>query len=174
MIYIVLSNVLFSMFFARVHTAIGLDLFQTTYKEQRYEMDEPLTIKPALNFSYKLNNLVLGFRTNELLSYGIKSVGYDNAAEQYVSVKNKKTSNSLYLAYKHENFYPCVITTNVRSQTLLKYSSGTEIYSSERQQLFGAGLGYKLNRRQTVAFTIYLPSGRTVSVVGFSWNYYLW
>ena len=172
----------------RFHFAIGLDLFQTQYKPQRYEFGKYEAFKTpidnaisrvAWNISYRLTEeypFWFGLRTNRGINFPIQEQAYDIVAKQRVRVDIKTEADSLYFATAlHKRVLPFVIASRLQSQSTLYYDSGLSFTTRGLTTMYGFGLATPLGSRGTASFTYYLPNKdfNTKRMFGVSVNYFL-
>ena len=172
----------------RFHFAIGLDLFQTQYKPQRYEFGKyeafqnPINnaiSRVAWNISYRLTEeypFWFGLRTNRGINFPIQEQAYDIVAKQRVRVDIKTEADSVYFATAlHKRVLPFVIASRLQSQSTLYYDSGLNFTTRGLTTMYGFGLATPLGSRGTASFTYYLPNKdfNTKRMFGVSVNYFL-
>lgn len=153
------------------HLSIGLDLFQTQYKEQRYKFDNQSAFKNpidnaiskvAWNLSYKITKeypFWLGFRTNRGINFPIREWTFDTITKQNVKIDIKSEADSLYLATAvHKRVLPFIIASRLQSKSTLYYNNGLNFTKNDFTTMYGFGIATPLGSKGTVSFTYYLPN----------------
>ncbi len=172
----------------RFHFAVGLDLFQTQYKEQRYKFDDKSAFKNpidngisrvAWNASYRITEnypFYVGLRTNRGVNFPIREVAYDTISKQKVKVDIKSQADSVYFATAiHKRVLPFIIATRLQSKSIVYYDNGMSFASKKLNIMYGIGVATPLGKKGTASFTYYLPNKdfNTKRMFGISVNYFL-
>lgn len=172
----------------RFHFAVGLDLFQTQYKTQRYKFDNQSVFKDpidngvskiAWNVSYRITKdkpFYIGLRTNRGINFPIQEQAYDTVAKQNVRIDIKSEVDSLYLATAvHKRVLPFIIASRLQSKSTVYYNSGLNFTTRGLTTMYGFGLATPLGSKGTASFTYYLPNKdfNTKRMFGVSVNYFL-
>lgn len=194
MIFLIPIIVIFSSFAQqeilgkRFHFAVGLDLFQTQYKPQRYKFDNNSAFKNpidnaisrvAWNLSYKITKeypFWLGFRTNRGINFPIREWAFDTVTKQNVKIDIKSEADSLYLATAvHKKVLPFILASRLQSKSTLYYNNGLNFTKNDFTTMYGFGIATPLGSKGTVSFTYYLPNKdfNTKKMFGISVNYFL-
>lgn len=170
----------------RFHFGVGLDLFQTQYKEQRYKFDDKSAFKNpvnnaisriAWNISYRVAErypFYVGLRTNRGINFPIREVAYDNVTKQNVRINIKSQADSVYFATAvHSRIFPFIIATRLQSKPTIYYNNGLNFTTRGLTTMYGFGLATPLGNKGTASFTYYLPNKdfNTKRAVGVSYNY---
>lgn len=171
----------------RFHLGIGLDLFQTQYKSQRYEFDNQSAFKNpidnsisriAWNASYRITKdkpFYIGLRTNRGINFSIQESAFDTITKQRVRIDIKSEADSLYLATAmHKRVLPFIIATRLQSKSTVYYNS-LNFTTRGLTTMYGFGFATPLGNKGTVSFTYYLPNKdfNTKRMFGVSINYFL-
>jgi len=172
----------------RFHFAVGLDLFQTQYKPQRYEFGKYKTFhnpidnalsRVAWNVSYRITEQYpfwLGLRTNRGINLPIQEWAFDAVTKQKVRIDIKTEADSIYLATAlHKRILPFVIASRLQSKSTLYYDNGLNFTTKGFTTMYGLGIATPLGNKGTVSFTYYLPNKdfNTKRMLGLSVNYFL-
>jgi hypothetical protein len=172
----------------RFHFAVGLDLFQTQYDNERYKFDDYSVMRNpiqnaisrvAWNVSYRVipeYPLYLGFRTNRGINHAVTDTAYDVIAKEFVKVRVQSTADSVYIATAvHRLVMPFVITTNLNSHSELSYNNGATFIKDSQASLYGFGIATPLGKRGMVSATYYLSNNKLQikRMFGLSINYYI-
>lgn len=194
MIFLIPIIVIFSSFAQqeilgkRFHFAVGLDLFQTQYKPQRYKFDNNSAFKNpidnaisrvAWNVSYRTTKeypFWLGFRTNRGINFPIQEWAFDTVTKGKIRIDIKSKVDSLYFATAvHKKVLPFIIASRLQSKSTLYYNNGLNFTKNHFTTMYGFGIATPLGSKGTVSFTYYLPNKdfNTKKMFGISVNYFL-
>jgi len=172
----------------RFHFAVGLDLFQTQYKPQRYKFDNNSAFKNpvdnaisriAWNLSYRITKeypFWLGFRTNRGINFPIREWAFDTVTKQNVKIDIKSEADSLYLATAvHKRVLPFIIASRLQSKSTLYYNNGLNFTKNDFTTMYGFGIATPFGSKGTVSLTYYLPNKdfNIKKMFGISVNYFL-
>lgn len=172
----------------RFHFGVGVDLFQTQYKNQRYKFDNNGAFKNpidnaisriAWNTSYRITKeypFWLGFRTNRGINFPIQDWAFDTITNQKVRVDTKSVADSVYLATAvHKRVLPFIIASRLQSKSTIYYDNGLSFISSGLTTMYGFGIATPLGSKGTVSFAYYLSNKdfNIKRMFGISVNYFL-
>lgn len=172
----------------RFHFGVGVDLFQTQYKMQRYKFNDKSAFKNpidngisriAWNISYRITKeypFYVGLRTNRGINFPIQEIAYDTIANQKVRIDIKSEADSIYLATAiHKRVLPFIIATRLQSKSTIYYNNGLTFTGKQLNAMYGIGVATPLGNKGTASFTYYLPNKEfnTKRMFGISVNYFL-
>lgn len=194
MIFLIPIIIIFSSFAQQeilgrcFHFAVGLDLFQTQYKTQKYKFDNNSAFKNpvdnaisrvAWNVSYRIAKeypFWVGLRTNRGVNFPIQEWAFDTVAKQNVKIDIKTEADSLYLATAvHKRVLPFIITSRLQSKSTIYYNNGLNFTTKAFTTMYGFGIATPLGKKGTASLTYYLPNKEfnTKRMFGISVNYFL-
>lgn len=172
----------------RLHFAVGFDLFQTQYKEQRYKFDNYTSFKNpiensfsrvAWNLSYRVMQnypLYIGMKTNRGINLSIKTGAYDTIGQQSVIVNTKSTADSIYIATPiNPKILPFIIVTRLQTNSTILYENGKYFSTNNLGILYGTGITIPFKGKYTISFTYFLLNKyfNISRMFGVSVNYFL-
>jgi hypothetical protein len=194
MIFLLPLFIIFSCFASqeilgnRFHFAVGLDLFQTQYKKQRYTFDNKSALKNSIdntisrvawNISYRITEnypFYIGARTNRGINFPITQSAYDNITKENVRIDIKTVADSVYFATAiNKKILPFIITTRFQSHSIIYYNNNTNFSTDNLTIMYGVGMATPLGNKGTLSLTYYLPNKNlnTKRMFGVSVNYFL-